>query len=338
MKVKLYLILLFSTSIVSAQSITTLLKGNNADSSFYDIIKVDDNEYWAAGEYGILKKIDTLGNISAIPQFANTGKSILKLVKTSNYIFIATAEGLIYRYDLSTKTFIQKEFPNYKNRCFYNIIVLKNGKLLVCGGNSAIAKDQKRIPYGFIALVDQDLTHIDLVWKCYRKFVWSIVEQINGNVLAVAFDALNTQIIESKDYRYWKTVHKIRGMVYNISIFDNQLWYIGAKSILYKKNGMIGVKFNKEKRTLDYNAGCIWAIGEFGKEKMAVSNSGQILTVDNTCTVTNKIQIPEAFTLYDYEKISDTKIITVGHGRSAYLVDFSSQLNAISNTNYKLSK
>lgn len=298
--------------------------GDIADSSFYDIIKINENEFWAGGEFGILKKIDSLGNVSSTG-FFNEGISILKLLKTEKYIFIATAEGVIYRYDLATNQFLKKEFVEFKQKCFYDIIELKNGKLLVSGGTTSISKDKNRIPQGFIAEIDMDLTNIKLVYKCYRKFVWSVLETQEGPILAVAFNGINTTVIKSVNLAKWDKMFKIKGLVHKIIKIEDKIWYCGARSIWYRKNGTLGNEMmaKAKVRLINKDGGCLWYLNKNGDNILAVSYAGEILKLNSNAELIEKIKVvPTSFTLYDFERISDTKIITVGHGRGAFLVDF----------------
>lgn len=322
MKITIFILFsaIFSISSI-CQEIKVISRGNNADSSYYDILKINDNEFWIAGEYGILKKIDTLGNISPIV-FHNEGLTILKLLKVGEFVFIATAEGVIYKYDIVKKEFQKKAFATYKTKCFYDIIALKNGKLLVCGGNTAISKDHKRIPLGFIAVLDQNLEEIDMVWNSYRKFVWSLLQVENENVLAVSFDGLNTFIIKSDNLKNWRKEFNIKGLIHKIAMFDYQIWYCGAKNIRYVKNGIVGKVAQSNERKQYHETGCLWNMNMFGEKIISVTQDGSVIKMDKNIEKIQQIKIPNAYTLYDFEQISDTKIITVGHGKGAYIVQF----------------
>jgi hypothetical protein len=47
---------------VHAQHVEVIQPPKHADTSFYDIIKIDDNKFWAAGEKGVLIVLDSMGN------------------------------------------------------------------------------------------------------------------------------------------------------------------------------------------------------------------------------------------------------------------------------------
>jgi len=312
-------ILLFFYSNIFGQKIHVVSQGIESDSSFYHIEKINENEFWAAGEHGILKKIDSLGNVSS-QSFPNEGLNILKIIKKENYVFIVTDNALIYRYDILNKLFIKKTFPNFKNKCFYDIIALQNGKLMVCGGTSGISKNEKKIPNGFIATLDQDLKEISIVWSSYRKFVWSLLELENGNVLASTFNGLNSKIIKSENFIYWNKVTKIKGLVHEIALLDNHIWYSGARNFHYNKDGILGIIDQKE--LLLNKTGCLWSMDVINGKIISVAANCKLMLFDKNKSEIEQIKNPFPYPFYDIEKISESKIIIVGHGKSIYIIDF----------------
>lgn len=317
-QIQLVILLLFYSNIFG-QKIHVISQGIESDSSFYHIEKINENEFWAAGEYGILKKIDSLGNVSS-QSFPNEGLNILKIIKKENYIFIITDNALIYRYDILNKIFIKKTFPNFKNKCFYDIIALQNGKLMVCGGTSGISKGDKKIPNGFIAILDQDLKEINLVWRNYRKFVWSLLELENGNILASTFNGLNTRIIKTENYIDWKKDTKIKGLVHEIALLDNNIWYSGSRNIHFKENGFI--KMKGQKQLLLNKTGCLWSMDVINGKIISITANCKLMIFDKNKSEIEQIKNLSPYAFYDIEKISESKIIIVGHGKSIYIIDF----------------
>ena len=315
-------ILLFFYSNIFGQKIHVISQGIGSDSSFYHIEKINENEFWAAGEYGILKKIDSLGNVSS-QTFPNEGLNILKIIKKENYIFIITDHAFIYRYDILNKTFIKKTFLNFKNKCFYDLIGLQNGKLMVCGGTSGISGGEKKIPNGFIAILDQDLKEINIVWRSYRKFVWSLLELENGNVLASTFNGLNSKIIKTENFINWKKLTKIKGLIHEIALLDNHIWYSGARNIHYKEDGILGM-IDQKQLTLN-KTGCLWSMDLINGKIISVAANCKLMIFDKNKNEIEQIKHPFPNTFYDIEKISESKIIIVGQGKSIYIIDFVEQ-------------
>jgi hypothetical protein len=312
------IILLFFYSNIFGQKIHVISQGAESDSSFYHIEKINENEFWAAGEYGILKKIDSLGNVSSI-SFPNEGQNILKIIKKENFVFIITDNAIIYRYDILNKIFIKKTFPDFKNKCFYDIIALQNGKLIVCGGTSAISKGEKKIPKGFIAILDQDLKEINIVWRNYRKFVWSLLELENGEVLASTYNGVNSKIIKTKDFKCWKKVTKIKGLVHEIAHLDNHIWYSGAKSFHFKNDGVFGMVDQTQLQS--NNTGCLWSMDMINGKIISVTANGKLLVFDKNKSEIEQIKNLSPYAFYDIEKISESKIMIVGHGKSIFIID-----------------
>jgi len=319
-KIALPFILIFCLPLVGlSQTIKVLSAGQGSDSSYYHLTKISDNEYWAGGKQGVLKSIDTLGNISPII-FENRGERILKIEKVGHYVFLATSDATIYRYDLKTKVFYRKYFPEFKDKCFYDLIALKNGKIVVCGGNKAIVQSQKRFPKGIIAVVDQDLNDMKLVWKSYRKFVWSLLELENGEVLAAVFNGHNSKILKSKDLNSWKRFTKVRGLVYELALLDGKLCYSGARNFNINQNGILGE--HEKKQIVLKKKGFQWAMNCLRGNLITVSSHGSIFVTKDNEEVIAEVKMPSGHALYDIQEISPQKFLIVGKGQAIYLVDF----------------
>lgn len=312
--------LLLTCSILSGQNIQVIEQGSRTDSSYYHICKISDNEFWLGGEYGILKKVDSLGNLSNI-NLPNQGVDILKIEKIKRYVFILTADAVIYRYDIESDTFITKQFPAFRNRCFYDIIELNNDQLLVCGGATGIAAGRPTIPKGFIATLDLNLENIDVVWKHRWKFVWSIIQTDNQETLAVTFNGLRSRILKTKDLTTWKKAEKIKGLIHDVSYIDDQLWYCGTKNISFRKNGIFGKLDTDHKLTKVKRTGCLWRLDTIDKHIVSVTYSGELLKIDPHSREITLLSIPKKYALYDIEQISNSQVLVVGRGKMAYLVD-----------------
>ncbi len=316
------LILLFFLNKGNAQTIQNISQGIESDSSFYHITKISNNEYWVGGEYGILKRMDSVGNISAI-NFPNEGLRILKIEKTNNYVFIATDNAVIYRYDIAKKEFIKKTFEVLKNKCFYDLIVLSDGNLLACGGSTGISKSVKEIPNGFIASMDQDFNNFNIVWNKRFKFAWSLLETNNHEILASTYNGLTSTIIKSEDRTAWKKDTKIKGLIYALYLIDNQIWYCGSKNYHIHKDGIIGSKESKNNRFCFNTSGCIWNMDCWNGKIIASTVSGEVVILNKETSQLSNILIPNTFALYDIQKISNSKYFFIGHGHTIKIVDFS---------------
>lgn len=306
------------------QSIKVISAGVGIDSSYYHLAKINENEYWAGGKNGVLSKIDTLGNVSAI-DYPNDGLRILKIEKKDNYIYLATNDAVIYRYNILEETFTKHVFPSYKNKCFYDLIALDDGTIVVCGGNKAIVESKKRFPKGFIAVLDKDLTEIKTVWKSFRKFVWALTADKNAKVFATVFNGLNSKILTSSNYKDWKKHTKIRGLVYQLSIFDNVLCYSGARNFDINQNGILGRQ--GEKQIVLKKKGFQWSMAQLDGHLMTVSSRGAIYISDKQTKNISEFKMPSSHALYDIIEISPKRFMIVGKGKCIYLVDFNEALS-----------
>lgn len=310
-------VLFLQTHFLFCQEIQTIFKGENADSSIYDIERINANEFWMAGEYGILKKIDTSGNIKNI-DYPNDGKSILKITKTSKYLFLATDDGTIYKYDIQKQTFFKKEFPQFKNRCFYDIMAINDTVIIACGGHTKISKDKKVVPFGFIVKFNDNFQNVVVLWKNIRKFALCL-QQSKDSIYASIFDGISTKIISFHKQSYKsQSVKRVRGLIHKLFYIDNQLWYCGSKQMRFFKNGIIG-KVSDVYFTIN-QSGCIWSMEISDNMILGVTANRYLLFFNKenfkkgNC-IYNSMILPALFT-YDVEKITSNKILLAGHGKS----------------------
>lgn len=303
------------------QKVHTILRGNHSDSSFYHITRIGENEFWAGGEYGILKSIDTLGNVKSI-NMPSHGLDILKIERINDFIYLITDNATIFRYDINRKEFTSKHFAKLKGKCFYDMIALPDGQILVCGGASGIARGDKAIPRGFIARLDADLNEIDIIWKSFRRFVWSMIDAGDNGVVVASFNGVNTRLLKTNNFKSWKKSAKVNGLVHEISLIDNDIWFSGTKNIRYKKSGIWGRKRNGKKPEVTDNTGCIWSMQRVNGSIVMSTYSGELLILNPKTNESQLLAVSKNNSLYDIEKISETKIFVVGHGKGLYMIDF----------------
>ena len=54
-----------------------------------------------------------------------------------------------------------------------------------------------------------------------------------------------------------------------------------------------------------------------------VTQSGELFKIDKNTYEFERINIQKSFTFYDLIKISESKMLIVGHGKTAYIIEFS---------------
>ncbi len=302
---------------------TTLIKnltpGYAQDSSFYDVAKINDNEYWIGGEFGILYKTDTLGNLNSILK-DKIDASILKIQHANNYVFIATDKSQIVKYDLQNHEYVIKSFPQLENKCIYDLIVCKDGTLMICGGKTDISKSKLRVPRGFIATLDTSLTNFEFSWTCYRKFVWSLIQLDNGDILASCFDGLTSSILVSDTPKAWKRKDRVFGLVHEFYKVDNEVWYSGTQTFNVSKNGIYGKVFDNKGPLHTFKEGSVWALTIINGTLIGVTQTGEIFEVDTQTGLARLKSFKSEESIYDCIQVGKNKMIIVGHGKSAYIV------------------
>ena len=296
-----------------AQDYNILSAGEKMDSSYYDLAKISDNSFWAGGEYGILKNIDTLGNLTTI-DYPSNHSSILKIERHHDVVFLSTDNGTLYTYNLETETWKRKCHKKLRNRAIYNFIIQDDGSLVFGGGSRKVANAHLHIPCGFIATVDANLENLHFTWKSWRKFVWSIYQSADKTVYAACFNGLGSQIMKFSENR-WHTERRVKGLVHHMEEISGETWFCGSKSIFYKCTGLLGALYSPEDPTCYEETGCFWSMDVFNDELICQSQSGGIVTV-NLDTYRNINSVFDNFILYEIELVSQDKYLMVGSAKT----------------------
>ncbi|MEL7530422.1 MAG: hypothetical protein AAFN10_03900 [Bacteroidota bacterium] len=319
------LLLSLSFSLGFAQKITPLQTGLISDSSYYDIASIGNGLFWAAGENGLLKEIDSNGNTRSLA-FPEGEVNLLKIVPTSEAIFIGGDQGMIFRYDRRSETFERSFFgKSFAKRCFYDMMVMDDGTLLVAGGNQKIAKAGKTLPKGFIAKVDPSLKFgPEIVWESAVHFVWSLERPGDESVeyIAAAYSGIQTVILSSiNGATTWQKKGHVPALVHHLHWNGDVIYYSGVKNPLFSSNGRVG-KLNGDKIDLA-DEGCVWSLLELNGKLHALTFNGSIAELEPVSATVNKRYRPTTFSLYEAVAIDDQRALVVGHGQQLFLMDLS---------------
>ncbi len=298
-------------------AIQCVLDDYSIDSSFYDIAKINENEFWLGGESGVLYRTDTLGNIHLILA-EKLNETILKIVRHDRFVYLALGKNKIMRYDLHTEDFFVKEFPYLENKCIYDLIVLDDGNVMICGGDTEIAEAKVAIPRGYIATLDPDLTNLTFSWKSYNHFVWALLQMDDGEIYASTFDGISTRILRRTYERSWKKQKRIIGLVHNLHQVDGDLWYTGTLGLNLTKNGIYGKVFERHSPVRKFKQGAIWTFTQLNNTMVAFAEGGSIIEVGHGEAKLSPFA--SAFTIYDVEEMGQDKLLVVGRGKSACIV------------------
>ncbi len=314
------LIFIFSCIGVFAhgQTVMTIYSGDNQDSSFYHSTVLNDGRMMVGGEYGILKMFDQYGVMTNV-EYDNEGVNIIELEQHKNYVYLATDNSQIYRYDLGTGDLIKKSFKQFENRCFYDLIVEEDGTLLVCGGHTGIADGLKKVPHGFVAKINFDTEEVNYLWRNLKKFAWSLDKNAEGEITMAMFNGLNTDV-KKLSSNSWKKLGKIKGLVHEIKYKNEELWYCGSSNIRFWKDGIVGKLSNGKNSTLLEKQGCLWSMEFLGDQVYVAGNKGNLVSVNDEGKIIRNFKIQHAQTFYDIELKENGRIFIFGHAKGAYLI------------------
>ena len=301
----------------TAQIIEEINVGNDIDSSYYDVYQLAEGDIWLGGEFGVLKRMRKDGSIQSIA-FPNNGSNILKFFRIGHFLYIAADHGTIYKFNLLTEHFSKTEFPNFKNRCFYDLTYNNAGKLIVCGGSSGIGRGKKRIPMGFVASIDTSLTQEpEVIWRNSRKFVWALSPEGDQGFAAAIFNGTRSTIYHFSDANKDSISKgiKVKGLIHALNSIDGRLVYSGCKSIQYHKNGIWGFEDDRSSYRKIDKAGIICNVIKLNDKLYGFTQQGSLLELSYD---SNPIiyQAPNSSAFYEALAMNKQTLLLAGHGKS----------------------
>lgn len=309
-------------SVSEAQHISIIQSGDHPDSSYYDIARIDANEFWIGGENGILTCMDSLGNMSHL-RLPLSDRDILKIVPDGNYVYVATDQGTIFRYHRARDKWIYADYSDqgFGKLTFYDLAVTKDGQLVIAGGHNKIAQGKISMPKGFIATVDGDLLQQPtIVWRHALMFAFALeYDQEKDEVFFAAYNGVNSQLFSSIDGAVtFQRRETIPGLVHHLMLHDGEMWYSGAKSFRYARTGIAGKVGEKPLEVV--GEGCIWSLLPLDKMYCLAYNGAIVSPTEDLDAYTFKIR-PSMTSLYEAVPISSTKALIVGHGRTILMME-----------------
>ncbi len=314
-----FILLLFLLNVAnsSAQIIEEINVGSDIDSSYYDVYQLAEGDIWLGGEFGVLKRMKTDGTIQSI-SYPNTGSNILKFFRIGHFLYIAADHGTIYKFNLITENLSKTEFPDFKNRCFYDLTYNNAGKLIVCGGSSGIGRGKRRIPMGFVASIDTSLSkEPEVLWKNTRKFVWALSQEGDKGFAAAMFNGTRSTIYHFTDAKS-SSISKgltVKGLIHALNSFDGRLVYSGCRSIQYHKNGIWGFEDDRNSYRTIEKAGIICNVIKLNSKMYGFTQQGSLLELSHDTNL--KIyQTPNSSAFYEALAMNKQTLLLAGHGKS----------------------
>lgn len=257
--------------------ITVLEDGEDqTDSSYYDIERVGDNEFWAVGKYGIITSLNSEGQTSRI-DFPNQGSDLLKIQRLDeDHLLIAADSGYLYFYDQSAQKWEYTRVEGYEESCFYNACKI-NDVLMVCGGKSSIAAEKKALPFGFILRSIDGGENWEKVFDSKLNMVWSIkYDKLGKELNALLYHPLRqSRLIQSVDFgtSWEKTGIHLKGLFHDFSKMEENTWFSGGQNAQFNLNGAVATL----ERINNFQTGMFWDIAHNRNWMLATSTDGNLV-------------------------------------------------------------
>jgi len=321
-RILLLILLIFNVSHTFAQDISVdILQQENsfADSSYYDIIRVQD-KFWIGGKYGILKALDDNGRLENI-KYPSEGLDIYKLENLDDETILASGDkGTLYIHNLKTKVWKTIKIKNYENACFYNLAVDNQKNIYLSGGNSKIAHSGKSIPNGFV-LVSADMGQ---TWKRTYKNVFNMVWCIKHNPfdnkmygLMYSPNRTNLMVFEGNK---WIKKQKLGNSIYHEVQFENKDKFVATGGWIGKKGRIHGTDF---KRVYD-NIGLLWSRVKNDKYTIFTGCDGNIVLENaEQKTLVHHTSLNMPFSIYEAIFINQNTAYAIGSGRTLLKISIS---------------
>jgi len=289
------------------------------DSSFYDMVSLDKDNFILAGKFGIIKTINRNGITQTIKN-PILGNDIYKIDKWDDENIIACSDkGYVLQYNLKNKLWQTMQVKGYENSCFYSMCVVNENTAYICGGKSKIAHSLKVIPFGFILATNDRGKTWEKVYSNPIQMVWSVsVDPISNEINALVYQPNKSYIYSSKigSKKFDKKISLGKGLYHDLDYDKNNNWLVvGGK---HDGNGTIKSLDTKK----EFNTGLIWSYSKNkNKELFSTSNSSFIFK-ENNQEKEFILPLKNNYGLYECAFFDDKKAIIVGSGQSIIFVDF----------------
>ncbi len=316
-----FVILSFFSLHTYGQHYRVLSNNYHKDSSIYAVAQVSPNVFWMGGENAYIKEVDENGTVSDL-NLALEGMDVLKITSDDSSIYIVGTGPRLFVVNKSSKEVKKYSFESkLRKRCFYDILLLPNNKMMLCGGDSRIAEAAKVIPIGFIAICDRSNPQSTFqVLKHNRlKFMFTLeLNPTTNEVYASTFNGIHSVIYKTSNSGIqWQKVCKLNGIIHDLQFdSDGKLWFAGSQGMKYRKNGMFGYIENNliVKRTS--SSGCLWRLCQIEDDFYAPTVSGSLLKISKKTLEYSSENTSMNGALYTLANFSNNALIICGHGKS----------------------
>ena len=312
-----------------SQIISVIQCGNSKpDSSYYDIVRINEGEYWVAGKHGVLKKINETGKVENI-DYPNLGYHILKIAAfDSNNILLCGDKGIIYQYSKNSNSWTTKQIADYSNQCFYNMVTINDSTAFICGGNSKISRGEKSVPNGFILkTIDKGKTWNE-VYKNISRMVWDLYfDKSDHKLYAIIYSPLGSNVVcsineglnwEKLSEHYSSLFHSFNKMK---DLAKTNFYFAGGKNGNINNYGIIVNAATKEIQKFK-NTGMIWDIASNEIYTLAAASKGYVLSKINTSTKWTLLKSQTDVNLYEVAFINSNSAYVIGSNKTILKIQF----------------
>lgn len=311
-----------ASSFAQSPDFTVIQNGlASGDSSYYDVCRVTDDEFWAIGKKGVITKFGKNGT-SDIKNFPGQGVDLLNMtvLDEDNYILCGD-KGFIYQFNKSSGIWNVLQVKGYENSCFYTICAIDENNAYLSGGRSKIASSQRVIPFGFILKTEDGGKTWKRVFKSVSGMVWSVkYDRKADKVLALVYTPVKTRLISSSDHgdSWVPEAKKISGLFHDFKLSDGKLILAGGKNGNFRKNGTV---LSGNDQFLFENSGIFWDVESSGNLALASGSGGNLLFkhYDDTWKL---VHSPVNNNLYEICFIDEKSAFLVGNSKTIIKVDF----------------
>ncbi|MCF8296682.1 MAG: hypothetical protein K9J13_03975 [Saprospiraceae bacterium] len=247
------------------------------DSSYYDINRIDDNNFWIVGKNGVINNINNEGKIESV-KYPNKGINLYKVENLGKDLTIICGDkGSIYLYDKKNKSWCFKQIHNYEHRCFYSMSVVNDSTAFICGGHRRIGTAKKAIPSGFILKTSDKGQTWTEVYQNKKAMVWSVdYNKSLKKVYAVCYSPFRSAIICSDENgTEWTSVFKnLKGLFHDFAFTANQqMMLVGSRNHKFNNKGKI-IQPDLNSFFTSVNHGALWGLTKLGNTFFACGYLG----------------------------------------------------------------
>jgi photosystem II stability/assembly factor-like uncharacterized protein len=319
--------LLIQSTAVMSQSMQRIYTGSLPETSFYDIYKVSDNNFFVACKNGILAQIDSLGNLSQVDIPAQSN-NLLKIERFNDSTLIVVGDqGSINIYRQSSNTWELIQLSAYKGSAFYSLTTDEQNSIYINGGASKIACGEKAIPKGFVLKSTDGGKSWEKIYSKTSRMVWDIQYNKTDNKLyAITYAPWGSKLICSDNHgKSWKTLAKSakRDLFHALQIDENGKLFITGGN--YNNSGGQGAVYEYANKQIIKHSGSyfMWDLESNQYIDIATCSKGWLMfrLKNNPDNSWQEIHSNANYNLYEVCKISETSFWLVGSKKT--LIKFS---------------